>query len=114
MVWAKKIQKGLLREFFGIKFDPATFGRLDMLNPKFLDFYTLGTFLGMFKGLLTFWGPKNAQNFDFFRVHQNRVRFENFWQNSKNPVWKPCFKRNFFSLGSFSCTHMYLAIWGIN
>ena len=42
----KNIQKGLLREFFGIKFDPATSGRLDMSNSNLLDFNTLRTFFG--------------------------------------------------------------------
>jgi hypothetical protein len=46
VVRAKKDQKGLLPEFFDLKFDPASSGRLDMLNSNFLDFYTSSTFFG--------------------------------------------------------------------
>ena len=42
----KIIQKCLSRGFFGIKFDPATSGRLNMSNSNFLDFNTLSTFFG--------------------------------------------------------------------
>ena len=42
----KNIKKGLLRQFFGLKFDPATSGRLDMLNSDSLDFNTSRTFFG--------------------------------------------------------------------
>jgi hypothetical protein len=57
------IQKGLLREFFGLKFDPATSGRR---IPIFWTFTLRAPSLVMPKGLLTFGGPKNAQNKDFF------------------------------------------------
>ena len=42
----KNIQKGLLQDFFGIKFNLATSDRLDMSNSNFLDFYTSSTFFG--------------------------------------------------------------------
>ena len=74
----KNIQKGLLRHLFGLKFILGKLGRLE--RPfQFFGFFSLSApTLVMSKGLLTFAGPKNAQNNDFFGVHKNLVRFENF------------------------------------
>ena len=74
----KYIQKGLLRQFFGLKFDLRILDRPERPTPIFGVFSLPAPTLVMTKGLRTFAGPQNAQNNDFFHVHKKRVRFENF------------------------------------
>ena len=62
----KNIQKGLLRQFFGLEFDLRILGRPEW-PIQFFGFFSLpAPTLVMTKGLLTFAGPQNAQNNDFF------------------------------------------------
>ena len=102
------MQKGLLRDFFGFKFDPATSGGLDMLNSNFLDFYTSSTFFGNAIG-----SPKNAQNFDFFMYTKTGSDLTTFGKIQKIQSGSPVLIGKKNSLGYFSCTHRYQAIWGI-
>ena len=62
----KKPQKGLLREFFGQKFILRILGRPERPIQFFGVFSLPAPTLVMTKGLLTFAGPQNAQNNDFF------------------------------------------------
>ena len=68
LVWfgQKNIQKGLLREFFGLKFILRILGRPEQSIHFFVFFSLPAPSLVMTKGLLTFAGPQNAQNNDFF------------------------------------------------
>ena len=61
----KNIQKGLLRQFFGLKFDLCILGQPERPIPFFGVFSLPAPALVMTKGLLTFAGPQNAQNNDF-------------------------------------------------
>ena len=76
----KNIQKGLLREFFGLKFILGKLGRLE--RPfQFFGFFSLSApTLVMSKGLLTFAGPQNAQNNDFFMYTKTRSDLKIFDQ----------------------------------
>ena len=62
----KNIQKGLLREFFGLKFILRILGRPERPIQFFGVFSLPAPTLVMTKGLLTFAGPQNAQNNNFF------------------------------------------------
>ena len=62
----KNIQKGLLRQFYGLKFILGKLGRPERPFQFFGGFSLPAPSLVMTKGLLTFAGPQNAQNNDFF------------------------------------------------
>jgi hypothetical protein len=62
----KNIQKGLLREFFGLKFVLHILGWPERPIPFFGVFSLPAPTLVMSKSLLTFASPQNAQNNDFF------------------------------------------------
>ena len=51
--------------------------------------------------------------FLLFMYTKNMVRFENFWPNPKNPIWKPCLKleKKYNSVEYFLCSHRYKATW---
>ena len=61
----KNIQKGLLRQFFGLKFVLCSLGRPERPFQFFGGFSLSAPALVMSKGLITFAGPQNAQNNDF-------------------------------------------------
>ena len=62
----KNIQKSLLRWFFGQKFLLRILGRPEQPIQFFGGFALPAPTLVMTKGLVTFAGPQNAQNNDFF------------------------------------------------
>ena len=62
----KNIQKGLLRQFYGLKFILGKLGRPERPFQFFGVFSLPAPTLVMTKGLGTFAGPQNAQNNDFF------------------------------------------------
>ena len=68
MVRGKNILKGLLHQFFELKFILRILGRPEQPIQFFGGFSLPALTLVMFVGLLTFAGPQNAQNNDFL-VH---------------------------------------------
>ena len=76
----KNIQKVVLRGFFGLKFILGKLGRLERPFQFFGVFSLSAPSLVMTKGLLTFAGPQNAQNNDFFMYTKTGSDLKNFDQ----------------------------------
>ena len=111
----KKIYKrvGLLRRFFGLKFNLPILGWLEQPIPFFGVFLLPAPTLLMTKCLLTFAGSKNAQNNYFFRYTKtgSDLKIFDLWKiHSEGPVSN----RKKSSVWYFSCTHRYKATWGLN
>ena len=62
----KKIKKGLLRRFFGLKFDLRILGRPELPIPFFGVFPLPAPTLVMTKDLRTFAGPQNTQKKNYY------------------------------------------------
>ena len=104
----------MLRRSTGQKFILRFMGRPEPPIQFFGVFSLRAPPLVMNKGLLTFAGPQNAQNNDFFMYTKTGSDLK-FLTKSEKSTLEALFqteKKN--SVGFFSCTHRYKATWGLN